>query len=794
MKISIGAQINRIKKLLFLLLVVCSVTLFSRTSIRVKTLAFGHRNLQLHHCLLPKRTTGELRKENVRTKYLNNVDSLRRAVFIKKLMSKMSLVEKIGQMHQVGGDFANTGPMNPNTDQGKDLRNGRIGSMLNVAGVEGIRKIQRIAVEESRLHIPLIFGLDVIHGMKTIFPIPLAEAASWDLPAIERSARIAAIEASAMGVNWTFAPMVDIARDARWGRIAEGAGEDPYLGSLIARARVKGFQGDDLGKNNTIVACVKHYAAYGAAEAGRDYNAADMSERTLREVYLPPFKAAADAGAETFMSSFNTLNGIPSTANAFLLRKVLKGEWNFGGFVVSDACAIGELVPHGLAANNTEAARLAVNAGLDMDMGSNIYHDELVNLVRKGIVPEKYINEAVRRILTVKYKLGLFDDPYRYCDQHREKTELLTPEHLAAARDMAKKSIVLLKNEQNILPLKRDIDKIAVIGPMADSPSDMIGCWGGGGDSKDVVTILQGIKSAVSSNTKVLYAKGCEADSKTPEDFTDALNVAQEAEEIVMVIGESGGMTGEAHSRAHIDIPGNQLGLLQAITRLGKPVVVLLTNGRPLTIPWVAEHVPAIVETWFLGTQAGKAVADVLFGEYNPSGKLPVSFPYTIGQLPLYYSQKSTGRPLFERPNDFFRSRYTDAPNDPLFPFGFGLSYTTFKYSNLKTDKPEMSVNGSIAVSVEVKNTGSRSGEEVVQLYVHKPYASACQPVKLLKGFQKIFIKPGETRTVKFRLSADNLKYYDVNMKWTAEPGKFEVFVGGNSRDLLKSSIELTNK
>ncbi len=711
--------------------------------------------------------------------------------FIDNLMKKMTLEEKVGQMHQVGGTFANTGPMNPNTDQGKDLRAGRIGSMLNVAGVDGIRKIQKIAVEESRLHIPLIFGLDVIHGMKTIFPIPLAEAASWDLSAMERSARIAAVEASAMGVNWTFAPMVDIARDARWGRIAEGAGEDPYLGSLIAKARVKGFQGDDLSKNNTIVACAKHYAAYGAAEAGRDYNAVDMSERTLRDVYLPPFKAAADAGVGTFMSSFNTLNGIPSTANAFLLRKILKEEWGYKGFVVSDACAIGELIPHGLAANNTEAAKLAANAGLDMDMGSNIYHDELANLVRKGIVPEKYIDEAVRRILTIKYKLGLFDDPYRYCDNNREKTELLTPEHIAASRDMAKKSIVLLKNDSHILPLKKDIGTLAVIGQMADSQNDMIGCWGGGGDPKDVVTILQGIKSAVSPNTKVLYAKGCDIDSKTPEDFTAALDVAKQADEIVMTIGESGSMTGEAHSRAHIDIPGNQLDLLKEITKLGKPVVVLLTNGRPLTIPWVAENMPAIVETWFLGTQAGNAIADVLFGDYNPAGKLPVSFPYTLGQVPLYYSQKSTGRPLFEQPDQFFRSRYNDAPNDPLFPFGFGLSYTTFEYSNLKLDKSEVSMNGTIEVSVEVKNAGSRSGEEVVQLYIRDLYASACQPIKLLKGFQKISIEPGETKTVKFQLSPNDLKYYDVNMKWTVEPGKFNVFVGGNSRDLLKADFTL---
>ncbi len=711
--------------------------------------------------------------------------------FIDNLIRKMTLEEKVGQMHLVMADYSSNGPMNPDSKQGKDLRAGRIGSIYNVAGADAARKFQKLAVDNSRLHIPLIFGFDVIHGMKTIFPLPLAEAASWDLSAMERSARIAAVEASAMGVHWAFAPMVDIARDARWGRIAEGAGEDPYLGSLIAKARVKGFQGDDLSKNNTVVACAKHYAAYGAAEAGRDYNAVDMSEQTLRDVYLPPYKAAVDAGAGTLMSSFNTVNGVPSTANTFLLRKILKGEWNFKGFVVSDFESIKELIPHGFAANEDDAAKLAANAGLDMDMKSAIYRNKLVDLVKKGVVQEKYIDEAVRRILTIKYKLGLFDDPYRYCDEHREKTELLTPENLAASRDIAKKSIVLLKNDQHILPLKKDIGKLAIIGPIADSQSDMLGCWGGVGDPKDAVSILQGIKSAVSSNTKVLYAKGCEVDSKTPEDFTAALDVARQGDVVVMVIGESGGMSGEAHSRAHIDIPGNQLDLLKEITKLGKPVVVLLTNGRPLTIPWVAENVPAIVETWFLGTQAGNAIADVLFGDYNPSGKLPVSFPYTEGQLPLYYSQKSTGRPLFEQPNEFFRSRYIDAPNDPLFPFGFGLSYTTFEYSNLKLDKSEMSMNGTIEATVDVKNTGSRSGEEVVQLYIRDLYASICQPIKQLRGFKKISIEPGETKTVRFRLSPNDLKYHDVNMKWTVEPGKFNVFVGGNSRDLLKTDFVL---
>ncbi|MDP4201053.1 MAG: glycoside hydrolase family 3 N-terminal domain-containing protein [Bacteroidota bacterium] len=711
--------------------------------------------------------------------------------FINDLLKRMTLEEKIGQMNQVGGTFANTGPINPLSDQGKEMREGKIGSVLNLAGVDGIRKIQKVAVEETRLHIPLIFGLDVIHGMKTIFPIPLGEAASWDLSAMERSARIAAIEASAMGVNWTFAPMLDIARDARWGRIAEGAGEDTYLGVQIAKARVKGFQGDDLSKNNTIAACAKHYAAYGAAIAGRDYNAVDMSEITLRDTYLPPFKAAVDAGAATFMSSFNTLNGVPATANEFLLRKVLKGEWNFNGFVVSDAGAVGELIPHGLAADGIEAARAAANAGLDMDMGSNQFLQNLPDLVRKGLVPEKVIDDAVRRILRIKYELGLFQDPYRYCDEQREKTELLTPEHVAAARDMARKSIVLLKNDYHLLPLKKSIGTLAVIGAMADSQGDMIGCWGGGGDAKDAVSILQGIRSAVSSQTKVLYAKGCEIEANAPEDFTPALDIARQADVVVMTLGESGGMTGEAHSRANINIPGNQEALLKEVIKLGKPVIVLLTNGRPLTISWVADNVPSIVETWFLGSQAGNAIADVLFGDYNPSGKLPVSFPRVLGQVPLCYNELNTGRPLAEHPGDFFRSRYNDVSNDALFPFGFGLSYTTFEYSNLRLSQNVLTKDGKLQVSVDVKNTGYRSGEELVQLYIRDYYASVCQPTRLLKGFKKLAIEPGQTKTVTLTLTPEDLKYHNSKMEWTVEPGKFGVFVGGNSQNTLNEEFVL---
>jgi len=753
--------------------------------------AFKNRSLLLiigSFCLLmnPMGSKAEVlnRAEKVQTedKKMNK--------FIDDLLKKMTVEEKVGQMSQILSNYSSTGPLEPNSEEGKDLRAGRIGSIFNVAGVDISYKLQRIAVEETRLHIPLIFGFDVIHGLKTVFPLPLAEAASWDLNAIERSARVAAVEASAMGVHWVFSPMVDIARDARWGRIAEGAGEDPYLGSLIARARVKGFQGEGLDKNNTVVACVKHYAAYGAGIAGRDYNTVDISERLLREVYLPPFRAAVDAGAGTFMSSFNTVNGVPASANPFLLRKVLKDEWKFKGFVVSDFESVKELVAHGYAANESEAARLAANAGLDMEMKSSTYRNELVKLVAAGLVSEEVIDEAARRILTIKYRLGLFEDPYRYCDAVREKTEVLTPDHVSAARDMARKSIVLLKNENNALPLRKDIGKLAVIGALADS-HDMLGCWGGLGDQKDVVTILQGIKAAVSPGTEVLYSHGCELESKTPEDFTEALEVAKQADQIIMVVGESAGMTGETQSRVNINIPGNQESLIKEVMKLGKPVVVLLTNGRPLSIPWVAEHVPAIVETWFLGIQTGNAIADILFGDCNPSGKLPVSFPYNIGQVPLYYSELSTGRPKAEKPDDPFRSRYADATNEAVYPFGYGLSYTSFEYSNLRTDQAILPMKGSIRVSVDIKNTGNRSGEEVVQLYIRDLSASVCQPVKVLKGFQKLSLEPGETKTVQFKLTPEDLKYYDANMKWTVEPGEFSVFVGSSSRDVLKINFRL---
>lgn len=714
--------------------------------------------------------------------------------FIDNLLSRMTLEEKIGQMNQIAGDDAITGPISSSNTKGEDLRKGLIGAMLGTYGVAKIRKLQKIAVEESRLGIPLLFGFDVIHGFKTIFPIPLAEASTWDVKLMERTAHIAATEASAAGLCWTFAPMVDIARDARWGRIAEGAGEDTYYGALVAKARVTGFQGKDLRANTSIAACAKHFAGYGAAEGGLDYNSSDISERTLREFYLPPFKAAADAGGLTFMNAFNSLNGIPATANELLVKQILKKEWDYKGFIVSDYNSIAELIAHGVAANQKDAAALAANARCDMDMDSHSYRNELVHLVKDGKVPLAVINEAVKRILSVKYKLGLFDNPYKYCDETREKTDLLKPASIAAARDAGRKAIVLLKNENQVLPLSKQIGSLAVIGPLADNPKEMMGSWFAAGDAKNVVTILQGIRTAVSKNTTIYYAKGCDINEKKEEDFAEAINAAQKADAVVMVVGEYGEWTGEAHSRTDIGLPGNQLQLIKEVYKTGKPLIVVLANGRPLTINWEAANVPAIVETWFLGIEAGHSIADVLFGDYNPSGKLTVSFPFNVGQEPLYYNHKSSGRPEKNDGQDIYRLHYMDSPTEALYPFGFGLSYTTFKYSNLKVDKTQMPGKGTIEVSVDVTNTGTLMGEEVTQLYLHDVVASVSRPVKELKGFEKISLRAGEVKQVKFDIGLKDLKYYNKGMKWDADAGEFEVFIGGNSRDLLQTSFYLLDK
>ncbi len=709
---------------------------------------------------------------------------------IDKLLSEMTLEEKIGQMNQYSGNSAITGPLKARPEQIEDLKKGWIGSMLNVVGATNTREMQKLVMENSRMKIPLIFGFDVIHGYKTIFPIPLGESASWDLEAIEASARVAGSETAASGVHWTFAPMVDIARDARWGRIMEGAGEDTYLGSLIAVARVKGFQGKDLKDNNTIVACAKHFAAYGAAEAGRDYNTVDISDRVLKETYLKPFKVAVDAGVGTFMNSFNELDGVPATGNGYLVNSILKKDWDFKGFVVSDWGSIGEMVNHGVAKDKYEAGNLAANAGNDMDMESNSYRDHLLQLVKDGKVSEKTIDEAVRRILRIKFKLGLFDDPYKYCNEELEKKEVMSEANLNMARDVSRKSIVLLKNNNQILPISSDVKTIAVIGPLADSKKDMLCNWTAMGDPNDAVTVLEGIKAQVSATTKVLYAKGCNIADDSVTNFAQAVNIAKQADIVILAIGEAGNMSGEAHSRGNINIPGRQEELAKELFKTGKPVVVLLMNGRPLTIPWLAANAPALLECWFLGTQSGNAIADVVFGKYNPSGKLPVSFPYSVGQIPVYYNHKNTGRPKLSD-TDFYVSRFEDIPNEPVFPFGYGLSYTTFSYSDITLSDTAMGMQDTLAISVQVKNTGKFDGEEVVQLYIQDLVGSVTRPVKELKGFKKLMIKVGETQEVKFKISTSDLAFYTKDMSFKAEPGDFKAYVGTSSSDCKEKRFTL---
>ncbi|MEZ4898768.1 MAG: glycoside hydrolase family 3 N-terminal domain-containing protein [Saprospiraceae bacterium] len=692
---------------------------------------------------------------------------------VDSVMEMMTLEEKIGQMTLFTSDWDVTGPTIRATYK-EDIRAGKVGAIFNAHTAAYNRELQRVAVEETRLGIPLLFGYDVIHGYKTIFPVPLGEAASWDLEAIEKSARVSAVEAAAAGLHWTFAPMVDIARDPRWGRIMEGAGEDTYLGSLIAQARVKGFQGDDLGAVNTVVACAKHYAAYGAALAGRDYSTVDMSERMLREIYLPPFKAALDAGCGTFMTSFNELDGVPATANKFLLDEILRKEWHFPGFVVTDYTSIDEMINHGYSADQRQAAEQALNAGVDMDMQSAAYYNHLEDLVKSGDVQEEQIDQAVQRILRMKFLLGLFDDPYKYSDEARQKRELLSPEHLEASRDVARKSIVLLKNERGTLPLNRDIRKLAVIGPLADNHQDMIGAWSGAGDAKDVTTLLQGLRNVVGQ--RVVYAMGCEADQDNRDGFAQAINLAQSADAIVLAIGEKAYMSGEAASRSDITLPGPQLELAQRLKETGKPLIIVLMNGRPLAIPWLAEHADAIVETWFLGTQAGPAIADVLFGDYNPSGRLPVTFPRSVGQVPLFYNMKNTGRPM--DPNNKYTSKYLDIPNTPLYPFGFGLSYTTFSYGDPRVSRTTMQAKGSITASVEITNTGKLAGTETVQWYIRDLVGSVTRPVRELKHFERVHLQPGESRQLSFEITLNDLKFYDKDLHYKAEPGDFQVFVG----------------
>jgi beta-glucosidase len=726
--------------------------------------------------------------------------------FVSSLMSKMTLDEKIGQLNLAASyDFTTGGARS--SDIGKKIREGKVGALLNILSVEKIRDVQKNAVEESRMKIPLLIGLDVIHGYKTIFPIPLALSSSWDMANIEQSARIAAQESSADGLNWTFSPMVDISRDPRWGRVAEGAGEDPYLGSLVAKAMIKGYQGNDLSKNNTILACVKHFALYGGAEAGREYNTVDMSPVKMYNEYLPPYLAAFNAGAGSAMSSFNEINGIPATANKWLMTDLLRKQWGFGGFVVTDYTAINELLEHGVGKDLKEVAELALNAGIDMDMVGEAFLSSTKDLLKEGKVSQKSIDDACRRILEAKYKLGLFDNPYLYLSDERAKNEILTEENRKAARNIAESCMVLLKNDNQLLPLDPS-KKIALIGPLANNQREMLGTWNAAGEWEKSVSVMNGIKSLLGATAKIEYAKGCNlltdraflksisgsesVDSRTDDEMiNEAYNVASTADIIVAVLGEPAGMSGEAASRSDIGLPGRQLDLLKTLLKTGKPVVLVLMNGRPLTLEFEAANVPSILEAWHGGTEAGSAVADVLYGKYNPSGKLTMTFPVNVGQIPIYYNHKNTGRPYVGNKNDKYKSRYLDVENAPLFPFGFGLSYTTFSYSNLKLDKQKLTSGGTLYISFTLTNTGNFDGTEVTQLYTRDLVGSITRPVKELKGFQKVFLKKGESKTINFTLTPADLAFYNSDLKLQAEPGDFKVFVGTNSSTGLEASFEL---
>ncbi|MDP3944428.1 MAG: glycoside hydrolase family 3 N-terminal domain-containing protein [Lutibacter sp.] len=716
------------------------------------------------------------------------------------LLKQMTIEEKIGQLTQYSFDWRATGPITVKRDQEEAIKNGKVGAMLNVLGSKYTRQYQEIAMQ-SRLKIPLLFGQDVIHGYKTTFPIPLAEAASWDLEAMELSARIAATEASASGINWIFAPMVDIARDPRWGRVMEGAGEDTYLGSKIAYARVKGFQGKS-GDINAVIACAKHFAAYGAAIGGRDYNSVDMSDRMLWETYLPPFKAAVDAGAATFMNSFNDINGIPASGNKYILSDILKGKWKFKGFVVSDWGSIGEMVAHGYAKDSKEAALAAITAGTDMDMESNAYRNNLAQLVKEKKVSIKLVNDAVRKILQKKFELGLFDDPFKYSNSEREQQELNNPEHTKIAREIAGKSIVLLKNTPpfakvgaGVLPLSKDIKTIAFIGPMVKPLRANHGAWAINLpeiDSTYIVSQWKGLENKVGKNTQLLYAKGCEIDNENKDGFAKAIAIANQADAVILSIGEKWDMSGEAKSRSNIHLPGVQEDLVKAIMATGKPVVVLINAGRPLIFNWTADNVPAILYTWWLGSEAGNAIADVLFGDVNPSAKLPISFPREEGQIPIYYNKFNTGRPFDNNQHSPYRSAYIDLPGSPKYPFGFGLSYTTFEYSELKLSKKKIKNTENIEVSINITNTGKVFGEEIVQLYLRDKVGSVVRPIMELKDFQKIKLNVGETKTVKFIIDNQKLSFYNEKLEFKSEPGDFDLMIGASSSDIrLRDTFEL---
>ena len=731
--------------------------------------------------------------------------------FIDVLMKKMTLEEKLGQLNLPAGAGDIVTGAAASSDIVKKIQDGKVGGLFNIKSVTKIKAIQKVAVEESRLKIPLIFGMDVIHGYQTTFPIPLGMSCIWDMSLVEKAARVAAQEASADGICWTFSPMVDISRDPRWGRISEGNGEDAYLGSRIAAAMVKGYQGNDLSKNNTIMACVKHYAMYGAAEAGRDYNTTDMSRIRMYNEYLPPYKAAVDAGVGSIMASFNEVDGVPASANKFLMTDVLRTQWGFKGFVVTDYTGINEMTDHGLG-DLQKVSSLALNAGVDMDMVGEGFLSTLQKSLTEKKVTMKQIDVACRLVLEAKYKLGLFADPYKYCNEERAKTEIFTPANRKVARSIATESFVLLKNKNNLLPMKKT-GTIALIGPLADAKENMSGTWSVATDMSTPISVLQGLKNALGSNAKVLYAKGSnlDADSLLEEHATmfgktlhrdarsnevilkEALEVAAQSDVIVAALGESAEMSGEAASRSDISIPKIQQELLEALLKTGKPVVLVLFTGRPLTLKWENEHVPAILNVWFSGTEAGDAIADVLFGDVNPSGKLSTTFPQNVGQIPLYYNHKNTGRPLPEgKWFQKYRSNYLDVSNDPLYPFGYGLSYTNFSYSDISLSSNTIKGTQSIKATVTVTNTGSVSGKEVVQLYTRQLVGTTTHPVKELKGFQKIELKAGESKTVSFNIAASDLKFYNSDLKYVAEPGNFKLFIGGNSRDVKQTDFKLS--
>lgn len=735
------------------------------------------------------------------TKGINDLDPVVEHK-IDSILELMTVKEKVGQMVQYNGSFDVTGAPSDIDSKTKleKLKNGEVGSMLNVLTAEATREAQQVVMENSRLKIPLLFGYDVIHGYKTMFPVPLGESASWDLEAMELSASIAAKETAAAGVHWTFAPMIDVSRDARWGRIMEGAGEDPYLNAVIGVARIKGFQGSDLADINTIAACAKHFAGYGFAEAGRDYNTVNVGTSELQNAILMPFKAATEAGVATFMNSFNEIDGVPSTASTYLQRDILKGAWDYKGFMVSDWGSIAELIPHGYAEDKMQAGELAVIAGSDMDMEGRVYEEVLEPLVNENTIDEVLLDDAVRRILRVKFQLGLFENPYKYSNTQREQEVLLAKAHLEAARDIARKSIVLLKNENSVLPLSKALKSIAVIGPLADDKDSPLGNWRAQADKNSAVSVLEGIKNMVGDAVQINYAKGAdlgmgersflmplEINETDTSGFAQAIEAAKKSEVVVMVLGEDAFQSGEGRSQTGIQLRGVQQELLDEVVKVNPNVVLVLMNGRPLDISKPNEQVPAIVETWFLGSQAGNAIADVLFGAYNPSGKLPVSFARNVGQEPLYYNQKNTGRPASDMVT---YSGYQDSSREALYPFGFGLSYTTFEYGAISLSASEFSGDEKLEVAIELTNTGTVAGKETVQLYIRDLVASRTRPVKELRDFKQVSLKPGETKKVTFEISAKTLEFYTANNTWEAESGSFNVMLGSNSRDLKEASFQ----